>query len=94
MIGDCGANALGALAGWALFGSLAFAWGENEQLGVPLDSVDPFTAVAGVRYRNQRTGWGGEFRGRYVAHKDRVSDPTFALDEIKSMMQVRRGGRT
>ena len=25
---------------------------------------------------------------------DRVSDPTFALDEIKSMMQVRMGGRT
>ena len=62
---------------WALFGSLAFAWGENEQLGVPLDSVDPFTLVAGVRYRNHRTGWGGELRGRFVAEKDRVSDPAF-----------------
>jgi hemoglobin/transferrin/lactoferrin receptor protein len=62
---------------WSLFGSLAFAWGENEQLGVPLDSVDPFTAVAGVRYRSLRNGWGGEFRARYMAEKDRVSDPTF-----------------
>jgi hemoglobin/transferrin/lactoferrin receptor protein len=61
---------------WALFGSLAFAWGENEELGVPLDSVDPFAAVAGVRYRSLRSGWGGEFRGRFVAEKDRVSDPT------------------
>jgi len=73
---------------WALFGSLAFAWGENEQLGVPLDSVDPFTAVAGVRYRNQRTGWGGEFRGRYVAHKDRVSDPTFYKPDASTVFDA------
>jgi len=66
---------------WALFGALAFAWGENEELGVPLDSVDPFTAVAGVRYRNQRTGWGGEFRGRYVAEKERVSQIGFFRPE-------------
>jgi hemoglobin/transferrin/lactoferrin receptor protein len=62
---------------WALFGSFAFAWGENQETGAPLDSVDPFTGVAGVRYRSAATGWGGEFRGRYVAEKDRVSDPAF-----------------
>jgi len=62
---------------WSLFGSFAFAWGENQETGAPLDSVDPFTAVAGIRYRSQRTGWGGEFRGRYVAEKTRVSDPAF-----------------
>ena len=33
-------------------------------------------AARGVRYRNRRTGWGGELRGRFVAEKDRVSDPT------------------
>lgn len=65
------------LPDWALFGALAFAWGQNEELDVPLDSVDPFTGVAGIRYRNARTGWGGEFRARYVADKTRVSDPGF-----------------
>ena len=62
---------------WSLFGAFAFAWGENQETGAPLDSVDPFMGVAGVRYRSLTSGWGGEFRGRYVAEKDRVSDPAF-----------------
>ena len=37
---------------WALFGSFAIAWGENQETGAPLDSVDPFTGVAGIRYRS------------------------------------------
>ncbi len=61
---------------WALFGSLAIAKGENKDTGAPLDSVDPLTAIAGIRYRSLHNGWGGEFRTRYVAEKDAVSSPT------------------
>src|SRR5262249_29151259 len=34
---------------WALFGSFAFARGQNEETGAPIDSVEPFTTVAGIR---------------------------------------------
>lgn len=58
---------------WALFGNFAYAHGTNEETGAPIDSVDPFTAVAGVRYRHN--GWTGDLRARTVATKDRVSAP-------------------
>jgi hemoglobin/transferrin/lactoferrin receptor protein len=60
---------------WSVFGSLAYANGTNEETNTPLDSVDPWTGIAGVRYRS-RSGWGGEVRAKYVAEKDRVSLPT------------------
>jgi hemoglobin/transferrin/lactoferrin receptor protein len=62
---------------WALFGSVAIAWGQSEETGAPLDSVDPLTGVAGIRYRSLYSGWGGEFRGRYAAKKDAVSQAIF-----------------
>lgn len=61
---------------WSLVGSLAYAHGENEETGEALDSVDPFTAIAGVRYEHE-SGWGGEIRARGAAAKNRVSDPSF-----------------
>jgi hemoglobin/transferrin/lactoferrin receptor protein len=62
---------------WALFGAFAFAWGQNMENGAPIDSVDPFAGVAGIRYRSLGNGWGGEVRGRYVARDGKVSDPNF-----------------
>lgn len=59
---------------WALFGSMAYTVGSNEDTGAPIDSVDPFKVVGGVRYRG-RDGWGGELRTTWVAEKDRVSAP-------------------
>lgn len=60
---------------WTLFGSLAYAHGENEDTGTALDSVDPFTAIAGIRYENEN-GWGAELKARGAAAKTRVSDPS------------------
>lgn len=59
---------------WSLFGSFAYAYGTNNDTGAPIDSVDPFTAVTGLRYRDK--GWTIEGRTRWVAAKDRVSAPT------------------
>ncbi len=60
---------------WALFGTLAYARGEDNDTRLPVDSVDPFTAVAGVRYRNE--GWNAEVRARYIASKTRVSNASY-----------------
>jgi hemoglobin/transferrin/lactoferrin receptor protein len=62
---------------WSLFGAFAYAEGENQETGLPLDSVDPFLGLTGIRYRSLTSGWGGEVRARYVAEKDRVSQVTF-----------------
>jgi hemoglobin/transferrin/lactoferrin receptor protein len=68
---------------WSLFGSLAYAKGTNEVTGAPLNSVDPFTSVSGLRYRD--SGWVAEGRVRYAATKDRVytapgsPSPTFVV---------------
>lgn len=59
---------------WALFGSMAYAVGSNEDTRAPIDSVDPFKVVGGIRYRGTE-GWGGELRTTWVAQKDRVSAP-------------------
>jgi len=73
---------------WALFGSFAYARGENEETNKPLDSVDPFTAVAGVRYRSLNSGWGGEFRTRFVAEKNRVSEPNYVKPDAHTMLDA------
>jgi hemoglobin/transferrin/lactoferrin receptor protein len=59
---------------WALFGHFAYAHGTDDDTGAAIDSVDPFSAVGGVRYRN--ANWTGEVRTRYMAEKNRVSAPT------------------
>ncbi|MEN3930803.1 TonB-dependent hemoglobin/transferrin/lactoferrin family receptor [Microvirga sp. W0021] len=58
---------------WSVFGSLAYAHGEDEDTKKAIDSVDPFSFTAGVRYKNV-AGWGGEVRARGAARKSRVSD--------------------
>jgi hemoglobin/transferrin/lactoferrin receptor protein len=60
--------------GWSLFGAFAYAEGEDEETKRPLDSVDPFSGLGGVRYRHV-SGWSLEVRARGAAGKDRVSDP-------------------
>ncbi|MGE0563424.1 MAG: TonB-dependent hemoglobin/transferrin/lactoferrin family receptor [Pseudolabrys sp.] len=59
---------------WAVYAGFAYAHGTNDQTGAAIDSVDPFTAISGVKFRYM--GFVGEARVRYVAEKDRVSDPT------------------
>jgi hemoglobin/transferrin/lactoferrin receptor protein len=61
--------------GWSLFGAVAYANGEDEETGQPLDSVDPLTGIVGVRYDHE-AGWSAEVRGRGASRKSRVSDRT------------------
>ena len=58
---------------WQARTALAYARGDNETASTPLDSVDPLTAVAGLRYDAPSTRWGGELLLTAVGAKDRVS---------------------
>jgi hemoglobin/transferrin/lactoferrin receptor protein len=60
---------------WSLSGAVAYARGENTDTKRPIDSVDPLTATASLRYQNS-AGWSLEGRVRAAAGKTRVSDPT------------------
>ena len=44
---------------WAVVGAAAYARGENRETGAPLDSVELFKVVAGLRYDNPNN-FGGE----------------------------------
>ncbi|MDX1251235.1 MAG: TonB-dependent hemoglobin/transferrin/lactoferrin family receptor [Gammaproteobacteria bacterium] len=61
----------------SLLGSLAYARGDNQQAGVPLDSVDPLKGVIGMRWQAPADRWRGELMITHMARKDRVSDPAF-----------------
>jgi hemoglobin/transferrin/lactoferrin receptor protein len=63
--------------GLSLFGTLAYAVGDNLETDQPLDSVDPFKAIVGLRYRSPGEVWGGELTTTLVAAKDRVSNENF-----------------
>ncbi len=58
---------------WLLHGALAHARGDDEENGVPLDNVDPLTAVLGARYSAPDNRWSVETLLTLVAAKDRVS---------------------
>ena len=60
-------------AQWSLRSSLAYARGDNNSTGTPLDSIDPLTAVVGLAYDNAGGDWGGELLLTAAAEKDRVS---------------------
>lgn len=57
---------------WSLHGALAYANGTDQTTGAPLDSVDPLTGVAGIRYTSPHN-WMLEARMRAAASKTRVS---------------------
>ena len=60
---------------WQARTALAYARGDNLSASTPLDSVDPLTLVAGLRFDAASGRWGGEVLLTAVGEKDRVSTP-------------------
>lgn len=60
---------------WALRGSLAYAHGEDDDTGAPLDSVDPVKAVAGLAYEGDV--WGSQLVATHAWRHDRVTAGNF-----------------
>ncbi len=57
---------------WTAYGSVAYANGTDQTTGAPIDSIDPVTGVAGLRYTSPQN-WMLEGRMRAAAAKTRVS---------------------
>ncbi len=62
--------------GFSLLASAALTDGNNLQTNQPLDSIDPFKAVVGLRYRSSDNQWGTELITTLVSAKDRNTTPT------------------
>ena len=62
--------------GLSLLASAALIQGNNLETNQPLDSIDPFKAVVGLRYRSSDDRWGTELVSTIVSSKDRNSTPT------------------
>ena len=60
---------------WQVRTALAYARGDNRSASTPLDSVDPLTLVAGLRFDAASGRWGGELLLTGVGKKYRVSTP-------------------
>lgn len=60
------------LAAFSFFGNLGWQQGWDGQNDQPIDSIDPFKAVAGLRYRHEKLML--ELVGTYYAGQDRVAD--------------------
>ncbi|VVM87744.1 TonB-dependent receptor [Pseudomonas fluorescens] len=68
-------DAFGAPQGLYTQGSLAYAYGRNNDTGEPINSVNPMTGVFGLGY-DQDT-YGGLLSWTLVKKKDRVDDSNF-----------------
>ena len=55
-----------------MIGSLAWTEGNDFENDQALESVDPFKAVAGLRYRAPEDRWGSELVATFVASNDRA----------------------
>jgi len=60
--------------GLSLIGSLAWTEGNDFENDQPLDTVDPFKAVVGLRYRAPENRWGSELVGTFVAANERAAE--------------------
>lgn len=60
--------------GLSLIGSLAWTEGNDLENDQPLDTVDPFKAVVGLRYRAPENRWGSELVGTFVAANERAAE--------------------
>ena len=73
---------------WQARTALAYARGDNLSASAPLDSVDPLTLVAGLRFDAPSGRWGGELLLTAVGKKDRVSTPESVTAGSYSVVDV------
>ena len=68
-------DSFGAPQGLYARGSTAYMWGENQDTGAPLNTVNPLTSVLGLGYSQAR--YGGELAWTLVKRVSRVDESTF-----------------
>ncbi|MFJ4350858.1 TonB-dependent receptor [Pseudomonas sp. NPDC089428] len=72
----------GAAQGLYTQGSIAYAYGRNDDNGQPLNSVNPLTGVFGLGY--EQPNYGGLLSWTLVKRKTRVDDTTFFAPDGQS----------
>ncbi|QXI29757.1 TonB-dependent receptor [Pseudomonas vanderleydeniana] len=81
----------GAPQGLYTQGSIAYAYGRNDDNGEPINSVNPLTGVFGLGYDQEQ--YGALLSWTLVKRKDRVDDTTFnAPDGLTSSKQFKTPG--
>ncbi|AHL73666.1 TonB-dependent receptor [Stutzerimonas stutzeri] len=70
-------DAFGLPSGLYSQGSIAYAWGENQDTGKPLNSVNPLTGVFGLGYDEADGNYGALLNWTLVRRKTRVDDDTY-----------------
>ena len=73
---------------WQARTALAYARGDNLSASTPVDSVDPLTLVAGLRFDAPSGRWGSELLLTAVGKKDRVSTPDRVTADGYSVVDV------
>jgi hemoglobin/transferrin/lactoferrin receptor protein len=68
-------DSFGAPQGMYARGSMAYLWGENQDTGTPLNTINPFTSVIGLGYSQPQ--YGSEMSWTLVKRKTRIDDSTF-----------------
>lgn len=72
---------------WSLTGALAYANGRDMDTGLPIDTVDPLTAVIGAKWRPDAM-WTLEARLKAVASDDDVSSASYIKTSAYSVTDL------
>jgi hemoglobin/transferrin/lactoferrin receptor protein len=84
-------DVFGAPQGLYSLGSLAYAYGRNDDSGEPINSVNPLTGVLGLGY--EQDNYGGLLSWTLVKRKDRVDDTNFHTpDGVSTSSQFKTPG--
>lgn len=87
---------------WTLAGSIAYANGKDETLDQPLNSINPLTAVAGLRYAATDDRWGASLNLTGVQGKQSAASagnaqpfltPGFGLVDITGYWNIQKNLR-
>lgn len=73
---------------WRITAGLAFSKGDDEINNVPLDSIEPLSAVLSAGYFSSNDHWGLESFVRWADKKDRISDPNDVTADAYSVVDV------
>lgn len=78
---------------WSLIGTAAYARGQNLDTRTPIDSVDPFRVVGGLRYSNP-SGFGSELTVMHAWRHNRTSQnsyfkaPSYTVADLTAFFEI------
>lgn len=74
--------------GFSLLASLAFAQGDDTTTNRPLNTIDPFSAVAGLRYQAPENQWRAELIGTFAGRARVAEDNTNFVPDAYALVDA------